>query len=228
MVAHAHTLVIVPYRNRASQLALFKQNAWPLISSWLGEGARLLVVEQVSSKLFNRGKLLNIGVKHALSTETNVIFHDVDVYPTKHAKHLYQQDVPQGMICGIFNSPYVTLGGVIKLRIDDMYKMNGFGNEFWGWGSEDRDLYNRAMHCGFGITFGVIAGTQEAGRVFHQHDTVQDRVRSGHSKKQHNMVYQGWTRLSETDRLNYMLRDGMSTCLFVKEKDGDTHIVVSV
>ena len=34
-------------------------------------------------------------------------------------------------------------GGVSALTPDQYLKMNGFPNEYWGWGGEDDDIFNR-------------------------------------------------------------------------------------
>ena len=38
------------------------------------------------------------------------------------------------------------------LSVDDFRKVNGFSNEFWGWGAEDDDLTNRLKSHGFNIS----------------------------------------------------------------------------
>ena len=56
--------IVVPYRNRYAQLYEFKQS----IKEYFRKTEidyRLIVVEQDDAKLFNRGKLLNIGFLEA-------------------------------------------------------------------------------------------------------------------------------------------------------------------
>ena len=43
-------------------------------------------------------------------------------------------------------------GGVSALTKDQMIKVNGFSNEFWGWGGEDDDMSNRVKFHGYRIT----------------------------------------------------------------------------
>jgi predicted glycosyltransferase involved in capsule biosynthesis len=44
----------------------------------------------------------------------------------------------------IYRLPYADIfGGVSALRRDHFERVNGFSNEFWGWGGEDDDMANR-------------------------------------------------------------------------------------
>ena len=57
--------IVIPYRNRYSQLYEFKT----AIKEYLRKtdiDYRLIIVEQDDAKLFNRGKLLNIGIQKAI------------------------------------------------------------------------------------------------------------------------------------------------------------------
>ena len=54
------------------------------------------------------------------------------------------------LICPISSSllsgrlPYAGyFGGVSGLSKKQFLKINGFPNEYWGWGGEDDDIYNR-------------------------------------------------------------------------------------
>lgn len=44
----------------------------------------------------------------------------------------------------VFRLPYATIfGGAGAFLKKDFENINGFSNEFWGWGGEDDDLYHR-------------------------------------------------------------------------------------
>lgn len=48
---------------------------------------------------------------------------------------------------------YATYFGGVSAMTTDQYKaINGFSNEFWGWGGEDDDLYNRVKYRKMNIT----------------------------------------------------------------------------
>jgi hypothetical protein len=71
-------VIIAPYRSRLDHLLAFV----PHIESVLHDQMfRVLVVEQIGSKPFNRGALLNAGYKLVASTAAWMVFHDVDMLP---------------------------------------------------------------------------------------------------------------------------------------------------
>ena len=73
--------IIVPYRNRSEQLAVFRKE----INDYLEIDFELIIVEQSDKKEFNRGKLLNIGFLEADKLGCDyVIFHDIDMLSLIH------------------------------------------------------------------------------------------------------------------------------------------------
>jgi predicted glycosyltransferase involved in capsule biosynthesis len=142
-------ILIVPYRDRLEHLQKFVEHY---------KGLKILVVEQANDKLFNRGKLFNVGFNE--SKDDIVIFHDVDLLV--HDSWCYLElDESMGAVhlsglCEQFNYkvPYETcFGGVTAFDSDSFLKCNGFSNDFWGWGGEDDDLYNRAKLAGINVRF---------------------------------------------------------------------------
>ncbi len=139
--------LIIPYRNRLEHLQKFKEHY---------KGFDLLVVEQADNKLFNRGKLLNIGFNECEDSEVcfqdvDLLAHDLSTYKLgfNGAKHL-------SGLCEQFGykPPYSTcFGGVTAFTAESLLKCNGFSNDFWGWGGEDDDLYNRAKINDIAIVF---------------------------------------------------------------------------
>ena len=140
--------IVVPYRNRREHL----NNFIPSISNHLRKQKipyEIIVVEQADDKPFNRGKLLNIGVERAKKLKcTYVALHDVDMLPMNadysyvnrptHLATNFVSDVGEKRI--IFDSYF---GGVTLFPIMDYYKVNGYSNNYWGWGYEDDDLMYR-------------------------------------------------------------------------------------
>ena len=119
---------------------------------------RLIVVEQDTRhyRKFNRGKLLNIGFdiacrvfKDVVDT-ASIIFHDVDLLPTHDLSGEYVRvrrgecnhlaKVWKGRYCNDRNY----FGGVLATTKYDFRLMNGFPNNYWGWGGEDEELLKRA------------------------------------------------------------------------------------
>ena len=135
--------IIVPYRKRPGHLRKFRES----IESYLkDQDYELIVVEQADDLPFNRGKLLNIGFQQAIRKQCDyVVFHDVDMLPIN-VDYSYS-DVPIHLANGFTNSDReifdTYFGGVTMFPIDLFKKVNGYSNEYWGWGFEDDDLLMR-------------------------------------------------------------------------------------
>ena len=140
--------IIVPYRNRYSQLYEFKESIKEYFKR-LDIDYKIIIVEQDDAKLFNRGKLLNIGYLEAKKQRCDYIcFHDVDMLPSK-VDYSYS-DTPvhlASILVGednthkpIFDQYF---GGVTLFPIEQFESINGYSNNYWGWGYEDDDLFYR-------------------------------------------------------------------------------------
>ena len=53
-----------------------------------------------------------------------------------------------------YKVPYELVWGVTLLMLK-VFKCNGFSNDFWGWGGEDDDLYNRTKLAGVNVRFAL-------------------------------------------------------------------------
>jgi hypothetical protein len=132
--------VIVPYRNRYDQLISFKSAITNYLKS-KNIDFELIIVEQDDSKLFNRGKLLNIGFKQAKKLKCDYIaFHDVDMLPIE-VDYSYSE-IP--LLLATQRASFDEFfSSVILFPIEHFEKINGYSNEYWGWGFEDDDLLFR-------------------------------------------------------------------------------------
>ncbi|NWS84882.1 B4GT3 galactosyltransferase, partial [Toxostoma redivivum] len=117
-------------------------------------------VSQAGNSTFNRAKLLNVGVKEALKDEDwdCLFLHDVDLIP-ENDHNLYTCDpwnpkhVSVAMNKFGYSLPYPQyFGGVSALTPDQYMKINGFPNEYWGWGGEDDDIATRVRLAGMKIS----------------------------------------------------------------------------
>jgi predicted glycosyltransferase involved in capsule biosynthesis len=131
--------VIIPYRDRYEQLIGFKKTLIEYLN-YKGIDFELIVVEQDDAKMFNRGKLLNIGFIYAKKLKCNyVVFHDVDMLPL-------DVDYSYSEIPLLLASNFKTTDGIKKVSSDQYFsgvtlfpielfeKINGYSNEYWGWG----------------------------------------------------------------------------------------------
>jgi hypothetical protein len=136
---------------------------------------RVIFVEQLATdgKLFNRGRLTNaaFNIMHndhlasqcsasrpasrnaTLPLYSPIIVHDVDMLPLPpnspnvyydqhNVKHLatHVDEHNNTLLYGSY------VGGVLAFPYQHWVAVNGFANNYWGWGSEDDDLYLRIYH----------------------------------------------------------------------------------
>lgn len=144
--------IIVPFREqleqkRGEQLKKFVSHIHRYHPDWI-----VLIIEQSNDgKKFNRGALLNVGAKIANDNNLDyVIFHDVDLLPLMKIVPYYtafpEKPIHIGKIWKTKYSGDTFLGGILSISIDDLKKINGFPNNFWGWGGEDDAMRNRLKY----------------------------------------------------------------------------------
>lgn len=136
-------IIAIPFRDRDAHLKHFIENTLPQIEEHL-PNTRVVVIEQDKDRLFNRGVLLNVAFKEYQNKTKYFFTHDVDIIPTlDKVKTIYtREDID---VFRIKSAPGDRLGGIIKLKHDVIFDINGFPNYIWGWGIEDRALYYRCF-----------------------------------------------------------------------------------
>ena len=124
----------------------------------------LLAVNQVDEHPFNRAALANAAFRvltaggrgAGLSPSdvrpfTCLAIHDIDRYPST-SNSSCAPFTRSYYSCPTFTPsvlhPESYTGGVLLLRPALYRAINGFSNEFWGWGHEDNELYLRLRACG--------------------------------------------------------------------------------
>ncbi|MFL6577282.1 MAG: galactosyltransferase-related protein [Povalibacter sp.] len=144
--------IVIPFRDRLSHLS---QLLPALIAKLREQGIayRVLVVEQTNPGLFNRGRLLNIGVHYSADTSDYYCLHDVDAVPLN-ANYLCPSQ-PLRLVNTIVASHETGkrsahyFSGAISIRKEQIFAANGFSNEYWGWGKEDDDFFFRLLMAGY-------------------------------------------------------------------------------
>ena len=145
------TILIIPYRDREEHLKYFKNNAIPLLKKYIPD-IKIIVVEQTTGKLFNKGKLSNAGILEYIDSNVSyIITHDIDEIPNElMIKQCYT--IKPKEILRLYNPTHAEcFGGIMKYNKDVFIKMNGYPNDIWGWGIEDRALFYRSKICNFTI-----------------------------------------------------------------------------
>ena len=186
----AHKLaLIVPYRNRKEHLGVFL----PHMKEYLNKHNiphTIYIIEQEQGKAFNRAKLLNIGFLEADKDCDYFVMHDVDMLP-QNVDYGYQE-IPTHLAASAsqfnYGLPYEGyFGGVTMFSRESFLKINGYSNEYWGWGAEDDDVLYRCHLAGLAVqrqSPGILKSLTHD-RVIDQQDYQKniDRIREMWSKK---------------------------------------------
>jgi len=143
-------IIIIPFRKRDVHLEYYIKNTVPLLQEHL-PNSKVVVVEQNEGKLFNRGMLLNVAFKEYQNKTKYFFTHDVDINPTQEIiKSIYTKEDIE--VYRIKSAHHASLGGIIKVKHNIIFDINGFPNNIWGWGIEDRALYYRCCMKNINIT----------------------------------------------------------------------------
>lgn len=152
------TAVIIPHRNRETHLRHLLYYLHPFLQrQQLHYG--IYIIHQSGNSTFNRAKLLNVGVKEAMKDEDwdCLFLHDVDLIPENdHNLYICDPWSPKHASVAMnkfsYSLPYPQyFGGVSAVTPEQYMKMNGFPNEYWGWGGEDDDIATRVRLAGMKI-----------------------------------------------------------------------------
>jgi hypothetical protein len=201
------TVIILPHRNREDDLKYFIDNSWPLIRRHL-DNVKLVIVEQSDDgKLYNKGKSVNIAFKEYQHLTYNFIMNDIDINPTEKSIELYKSKVERDNIIGILSSPCITLGGVFKIDAQTIQDINGFPNDIWGWGTEDRVLYNRAILMNKKVNFNKKTSDKDYLTFFKRFDNYK-RTHCQNISKIHPNAYMD--NRSNEEKLKHMYVSGLN------------------
>lgn len=144
--------VIIPYRNRENNKKIFI----PYINEYLTSknfSFDIFLIEQKDTKAFNRAKLLNVG--YSISSQKDqyesIVMHDIDMLPVNVDYSASQ--IPTHLASKVeqFNweIPYEFYFGGITLFPEKIFRqINGYSNNYWGWGAEDDDIFYRIQYSG--------------------------------------------------------------------------------
>jgi len=145
--------VVIPFRDREQHLA----ELLPVLKAQLHAQQiqhRIVVVEQAPGSLFNRGRLINIGVHFTADSSDYYCLHDVDAIPLSanyscpsQPLRLVNRIQSNGTAAQKRHNDYY-FSGAVSIRKEQMFAVNGFSNEYWGWGKEDDDFFFRLLLAG--------------------------------------------------------------------------------
>ncbi|VDL44371.1 unnamed protein product [Hymenolepis diminuta] len=158
-----HTLaIIVPFRDRFTNLLFFLPHMHNYLNQ-KGISHTFYIINQADDFRFNRGSLLNVGVKESDLMENHyfestfskwtmslppsqmIALHDVDLLPTsnnlkyEHFGKFPYHLIPHWMHPQYYNYPKY-IGGAMIISRQSFNLVNGFSNRYWGWGREDDEF----------------------------------------------------------------------------------------
>ncbi|KAG7313824.1 hypothetical protein KOW79_022320 [Hemibagrus wyckioides] len=143
-VSEQKVAVIIPFRDREQHLKY-----------WLFYMHPILQRQQLDYGVY----IIEQGYMEALKEyDYNCfVFSDVDLIPVDDRNIYKCYDQPRHLSVAMdkfgFRLPYNEyFGGVSSLSKEQYLKINGFPNNYWGWGGEDDDVYNRLTFRGMSIS----------------------------------------------------------------------------
>ena len=187
-------LIIIPYRDRQQHL----QTIIPILTKY---GIDIVVVEQADNKPFNRAKLFNIGYLENKGYDY-IICHDVDLIP-KDADYSYHPTtchISSRISTWKYKLPYAdNYGGVTLFNSKVFELVNGFSNEYFGWGGEDDDMLLRVKRNNI---------------PYYHRPCIFDALPHRHNKEA--TTYNNNTRILQSviDKQHDTLADGLNNCTY--------------
>ena len=203
-------LIVIPFRSREPHLEIFMRDALPLFRKYLTP-FKVVVVEQEAGKLFNRGQLINIGVNEYKEHAKYVFTHDVDICPSDNCVRDIYNKIPDTDIMGIYTSHWNTLGGIVKMEVKTFIDINGFPNNFWGWGIEDRAFQNRAETYNKTISKNLLSNEPRRFDFFSIKDDIKDDIRNVNFNARTKFEYEIFKNIDINDKKRYIATSGMNT-----------------
>ena len=162
--AAPRSLLVVPYRDRASHAAAWAPAVLPSLDP---ARDRVLFVEQTPGAKFNRGALCNVGAALGIAGGFSwLVFHDVDLVPGRDVRAWYVRHpvasgsrLPPDLVHlaapwkryargGGAGGGGAFLGGIMACTPAAFVAAGGFSNVYAGWGGEDDDLAERFAAAG--------------------------------------------------------------------------------
>lgn len=146
--------IVVPFRDRFDELLTFV----PHISKFLHRqniDYKLYIINQSPRYRFNRGALANVGYSIAKNETDYICIHDVDLLPlNSNLSYAYPDNGPYHLSSPEYHPQYnyrKYIGGILLINNRHYELVNGFSNQYFGWGLEDDEFYTRIRAANLSI-----------------------------------------------------------------------------
>ncbi|XP_022090209.1 beta-1,4-galactosyltransferase 6-like isoform X2 [Acanthaster planci] len=193
--------VVVPFRDRFTQLPIFLRHLVPFLKKQLLEFG-IYIIEQNNNEPFNKAFLMNVGFLESLRFQDwdCVVHHDVDHVPLSYANYYGCGEMPRHFMSGEDTWDYKILypdmfGQVFGVTRKQMEVINGFPNVYWGWGVEDDAIYSRILLHGYNRS-------RPVGEVGYYNTIRQDHKQSESNKVRHCLLRHGRERVNSDGLYN--------------------------
>lgn len=139
-------VIIISYRDRQTHL--------DVLLMYLNKYFHLpiIVAEQADKEKWNKGLLYNAAFEQAGTDYDYIVYHDVDFVPARSVDYSYTANPTLvATECSQFNygSCYEGFfGGVVGISTEHYKLINGFSNQFRGYGGEDDLLFQSCIAKG--------------------------------------------------------------------------------
>lgn len=188
--------VIVPYRNRSSELELFLPHMHSFLTNQSIEHV-FFIVHQVDNHRFNRAALINIGFIESRSMVDYLVMHDIDLLPLniEQMSYRYPENGPVHLASPEYHPIYhysTYVGGILMISSVDFERVNGMSPLYWGWGREDDNFYVRMKLAGMTIERPKNLSTNSSNTFRHIHDRgvhKRDYVKYGQQQEEGRKIY---------------------------------------
>ena len=231
--------VIVPYRDRRKQLDIFI----PHFDEFMKDkdiDYKIFVIEQRDDRPFNRGKLINVGCKEIPDEYDYFCFHDVDMLPMSDDCDYSYPHTPRHIAGEVeahnYQLPFVEyIGGVFLITREDFKKINGYSNEYWGWGVEDLDLLFRIRESDISLESHIdIFNVTKQPRYPLDDVIVRPNINATDVKELYSLDFDGkstYTTLPTNPHIDNITSDSFTFSCWVYPKsipleDGDSYGIV--
>jgi len=201
---------LIPFRNRWEQLNTFLNHMHPIFQKQQLD-YRIFVIEQTGKDKFNKGAIYNIGFKETLKYDDYDchVFHDVDLLCETDTNYYGCPSSPMHLSVGIDKFNYTLsynelIGGIQLFSKEHYLKVNGYSNQFWGWGGEDDNLFRRIREKGLALV------RPPANVARYKMNHYKHFRSDGWSQANHPLIRSLRTRsnndgLTTTDKLNFSI-----------------------